>query len=81
MSWLWIVERKLVETLLRSPAFHKSVQKVHKQIHHLQHGKPPEYYGGTNLEDPASNGGVKNFVKLFWEELKSGHKPEPPKKK
>ncbi|KAK5075957.1 hypothetical protein LTS08_002466 [Lithohypha guttulata] len=82
MSWFWLVERKLVETLLRSPTFHRSVQKIHKQVHQLQHGKPPEYHGGTNLEDPAAGSGVKNFVKLFWEELKSGHKPErPPNKK
>lgn len=97
MSWLWMIEvginwhlierywrvqRKLVETLLRSPAFHRGVQKVHKQIHQFQHGKPPEHYGGTNLEDPTKtgNGSIKNFAKIFWEELKSGHKPEPPKK-
>lgn len=77
---LTITQRKLVETLLRSPAFHRSVQKVHKQIHQLQHGKPPEYYGGTNLEEPAREGGLKSLFKLFWEELKSGHKPQPPKK-
>lgn len=76
-----MLERKLVDTLLRSPAFHRSVQKVHKQIHQFQHGKPPEYYGGTNLEQPTQNGGVKDFAKLFWEELKTGHKSEPKNKK
>lgn len=45
----------------------------------MKHGKPPEYYGGTNLEEPARQSGVKNLVKLFWEELKSGHKPQPKK--
>lgn len=75
-------QRKLVETLLRSPGFHRTVQKVHKQIHEFQHGKPPEYYGGTNLEEPAQqSGGVKNFMKLFVEELKAGHKPDPKNKK
>ncbi|KAJ9654631.1 hypothetical protein H2198_006377 [Neophaeococcomyces mojaviensis] len=73
--------RKLVDTLLRSPAFHRGVQKVHKQIHQLQHGKPPEHYGGTNLEEPGRNGGVKSFIALFWEELKSGHRPDSKNKK
>lgn len=77
-----MLERKLVDTLLRSPAFHRSVQKVHKQIHQLQHGKPPDYYGGTNLEEPAQQGGgVKHLAKLFWEELKTGHRPDPKGKK
>lgn len=45
----------------------------------MQHGKPPEYYGGTNLENPESTThGVKKFVEIFWDELKSGHKPKVP---
>ncbi|KAJ9602293.1 hypothetical protein H2200_013148 [Cladophialophora chaetospira] len=79
MSWIWMLEKRLVDTLLRSPAFHRGVQKVHKKVHEIQHGKPPEYYGGTNLDTPeATEGGAKNFFKIFWEELKTGHKPEPP---
>jgi hypothetical protein len=47
----------------------------------MQHGKPPEYpQGGTNIE-PENKMGVKKLVELFWEEVKSGHKPEPPKKR
>lgn len=77
-----LVQRKLIDTLLRSPAFHRGVQKVHKQVHQFQHGKPPEYYGGTNLESPeVKNGGVKKFVELFLDELKTGHKPQPKGKK
>ena len=103
--------------LLRSPSFHRGVQKVHKTVHQLQHGKPPEYYGGTHIDrmlytmsphftlrtrpsphlvpfvwktddsyicstaEREAGRGVKNFFKLFWEELKTGHKPEPPTKK
>jgi hypothetical protein len=48
----------------------------------MQHGKPPEYYGGTNLENPESTPGAKKLVELFWDELKNGHKTElPPKGK
>ncbi|KIV78416.1 hypothetical protein PV11_10135 [Exophiala sideris] len=48
--WLWHIEKRLIETLLNSPSFHRGVQKVHKTVHQLQHGKPPEYYGGTHIE-------------------------------
>lgn len=61
--------------------FHRSVEQVHRRVHQLRHGKPPEYYGGTNIEEPAQQGGIKHFAKLFWEELKNGHKPEVPPKK
>jgi len=82
MTWWWMIEKRLIETLLRSPSFHRGVQKVHKTVHQLQHGKPPEYYGGTHIDPEREAGrGVKNFFKLFWEELKTGHKPEPPTKK
>lgn len=73
------MQRKLVEALLRNPAFTRGVQEVHKRVHTLQHGKPPQYHSPTQLEGPEAsnpNGGVGRLVKLFWEELKTGHKPE-----
>jgi hypothetical protein len=83
MNWFLLFERRLVEALLRSPAFTRSVQQVHKRVHTLQHGKPPEYHNPTQLdtEEAVRNGGVSRFIKLFWEELKAGHRPEPPTKK
>ncbi|OQU95899.1 hypothetical protein CLAIMM_02059 [Cladophialophora immunda] len=82
MAWWWLLEKRLVEMLLRSPSFHRGVQRVHKKVHEIQHGKPPEYYGGTHLDhDQATERGVGHFLKLFWEELKTGHKSEPPTKK
>jgi hypothetical protein len=36
--------------LLRNPSFHRGVQGIHKQIHRLKHGKPPEELGGTELD-------------------------------
>jgi hypothetical protein len=73
------IQRKLIDALLRSPVFTRSVQQVHKRVHTLQHGKAPEYHNPTQIEGEefAGNGGVGRFFKFFWEELKSGHKPEP----
>ncbi|KIW80488.1 hypothetical protein Z517_07104 [Fonsecaea pedrosoi CBS 271.37] len=33
------------------------------------------------IGDQATERGVGHFLKLFWEELKTGHKPGPPTKK
>ncbi|KAJ4518135.1 hypothetical protein HRR76_000248 [Exophiala dermatitidis] len=80
--WLWHFEKRLIDMLLRSPSFHKGVQKVHKTVHQIQHGKPPEYYGGTHIDsEHEAKQGLGHFFKLFWDELKSGHKPQPPTKK
>jgi len=74
------LERRLVQTLLRSPAFHRGVEKVHKNVHRLRHGKLPEDMGGTNVDEPKGKG-VKHFFELLWEELKTGHRPESKNKK
>lgn len=75
----------MIDALLRSPTFTRSVQKVHSKVHELQHGKPAEYPhpGGTHLEEETARqgGGLKKFFQLFWDELKSGHKPEPKNKR
>jgi hypothetical protein len=80
MSWFAIFEKRLVDALLRSPTFTKGVQNVHKRVHTFQHGKAPEYHNPTSLdtEEAVRNGGVTRFFKLFWDELKSGHRPEAP---
>ncbi|RMZ91659.1 hypothetical protein DV736_g1103, partial [Chaetothyriales sp. CBS 134916] len=79
MSWFAALERKAVEALLRNPSFRHGVQRVHQAVYRLQHGKSPEYYqGGTHIdEQKTANQGLSRFLKLFWEELKTGHKPEP----
>jgi hypothetical protein len=63
-------QRQMVETLLRSPTFHRGVQSVHKQIQKMRHGELPEEMGGTKLDNPQKD----SFFKLFMEELKNGHK-------
>ncbi|RMZ75545.1 hypothetical protein DV738_g5428, partial [Chaetothyriales sp. CBS 135597] len=72
------MQQKAVEALLRNSSFRQGVQRVHQTIYRLQHGKSPEYcQGGTQIDDQKPpNQGVSHFFKLFWEELKTGHKPE-----
>ena len=78
-------QRRLIDALLRSPTFTRSVQKVHSKVHKIQHGSTPDYPhpGGTHLEDQVARegGGLTKFFKMFWEELRTGHKPEPKSKK
>ena len=75
-------QKRLVDILLRSPTFTKGVQNIHKRVHTFRHGKPPEYHSPTQLEgeETVKNGGLSRFFKLFWEELKQGHRPEAPPK-
>jgi hypothetical protein len=80
MSWFNLFERRLIDALLKSRTFTSSVQKVHSKVHEFQHGTKPNYPhpGGTHLEEEAAKegAGVGRFMKLFWEELKAGHRPE-----
>lgn len=82
LPWLVFLqlEARLVEALLRSPAFHRGVQRIHKRIHRWKHGTPPEELGGTNLDVPNTVG-PRRFLQLFWEELKNGHQRGPSTKK
>lgn len=73
---LTVCKGKLVETLLRSPTFHRGVQRVHKHVDELRHGKAP--VGGTSLEEPSGRS-IKDLARMFVEELKSGHQSRPPK--
>jgi len=83
MTWFWQFEKRLIDMLLRSPSFHRGVQRVHKTVHQIQHGKPPEYHSGTHIDsEKEASQGVKHFFKLLWDELKTGHKPgDPPTKR
>ncbi len=65
--WLALLEAYAVQALLRSPAFHRGVEKVVKGVHRLRHGIPPEEMGGTRI-DGQSNAG---FLKHFTEEIQT----------
>lgn len=65
--WLRVLEAYLVQALLRTPAFHRGVEKVAHRVHRLRNGLPPEPKGGTSVDDPANS----NFLKHFSEEVQT----------
>lgn len=60
--WLRFLEAYAVQQLLRTPAFHRAVEKVARQVHRIQHGIPPEELGGTKIDQPANSGLLQHFV-------------------
>lgn len=65
--WLRVLEAYLVQLLLRTPAFHRGVEKVAKQVHRVRNGIPPEELGGTKIDQPGNS----SFFKHFNEEIQS----------
>ena len=61
-------EAYLVQALLRTPAFHRAVEKVAKRVHQFSHGIPPEEMGGTKIDGPQGKGG---FGKHFLDEVQT----------
>lgn len=59
--WLRVLEAYLVQLLLRTPAFHRGVEKVVRQVHRVRHGIPPEEMGGTKIDQPRNAGFLKHF--------------------
>lgn len=66
--WLRFLEAYLVQVLLRTPAFHRAVEKVARQVHRLRHGLPPEELGGTKISQPSGSPG---FLRHFLDEVKT----------
>ena len=65
--WVRVLEANLVQALLRTPAFHRAVEKVAKNVHRVRYGIPPEEMGGTKLDDANS----PSFLKHFTEEVQT----------
>lgn len=65
--WLRVLETYLVQALLRTPAFHRGVEKVVKNVHRIRHGLPPEEMGGTKIDQPGNS----SFLKHFSEEVQT----------
>lgn len=65
--WLRFLEAYMVQLLLRTPAFHRGVEKVARSVHRIRHGIPPEEMGGTKI-DGQSN---ESFLRHFGEEVQS----------
>ena len=66
-GWLRVLEAYLVQALLRTPAFHRGVEKVARQVHRVRHGIPPEELGGTRIDAPTNG----SFLKHFTEEVQT----------
>jgi len=77
MSWFRAFEPWLVERLLRTPAFHRFVERVHKSVRRIKHGEDLEDMGGTKLDNPRD---VKQFLDHFKEELRDQLRGKPPPK-
>jgi len=60
--WLRFVEAWAVQQLLRTPAFHRAVEKVARQVHRVRHGTPPDELGGTKIDQPGSSGYLQHFM-------------------
>lgn len=60
--WLRVLEAYLVQALLRTPAFHRAVEKVARKVHQARHGIPPEELGGTRIDKPGERGFTGHFV-------------------
>ena len=65
--WLRVLEAYLVQALLRTPAFHRGVEKVAHRIHRIRHGIPPEEMGGTKIDQPTNG----SFYRHFSEEVRT----------
>jgi hypothetical protein len=65
--WLRFLEAYMVQLLLRTPAFHRGVEKVARTVHRVRHGIPPEEMGGTKI-DGQSN---ESFLRHFSEEIQT----------
>jgi hypothetical protein len=51
----------MVQWLLRTPAFHRGVEKVARGVHRLRHGIPPEERGGTKIDAPTKDTFLRHF--------------------
>ena len=65
--WLRVLEAYLVQALLRTPGFHRGVEKVVRGVNRVRYGVPPEEMGGTKIDQPDSN----SFLKHFTEEVQT----------
>lgn len=64
--WLRLLEGWAVEQLLRTPGFHRAVEKVAKNVHRVRNGLPREEKGGTEIEREGPG-----FGQHFYDELKT----------
>jgi hypothetical protein len=64
--WLQFLEAWAVQQLLRTPAFHRAVEKIARRVHRARHNLPPDAPSGTDLPQPSDG-----FMKHFLNEIKA----------
>ncbi|KAK1830500.1 hypothetical protein QBC39DRAFT_353699 [Podospora conica] len=74
------VENRIVAEILKIPAFHHGVRRIHRIVQDRRHGRNPNepLYPGEATEEPGKGDG---FLKHFADELKNqfrGTPTEPP---
>ncbi|KAB5536252.1 hypothetical protein GE09DRAFT_1226974 [Coniochaeta sp. 2T2.1] len=73
MSWILRVflafEDRMITALLRSPTFHRGVQKIHRKVQDVKHGRDPNdpLRPGEATEEP----GKPSFLQHFIDEVKN----------
>ncbi|RAL01630.1 uncharacterized protein BO80DRAFT_444325 [Aspergillus ibericus CBS 121593] len=71
------LEDWLTSQLLASRSFHKMVGSIHRTVHQIKNGVPPEPRH-TETEEPGPRG--DSFFEYFKEEIKDQMRGKPPKK-
>ncbi|KAF2862159.1 hypothetical protein K470DRAFT_256141 [Piedraia hortae CBS 480.64] len=66
--WQRILEAFLIQHLLRSPTFHRGVEKVARKIHQIRTGAPPPQSG---LEQEGQEGFLVHFKEALNEQISS----------
>ncbi|WPH04152.1 Hypothetical protein R9X50_00703800 [Acrodontium crateriforme] len=70
--WLRVLEAWAVQQLLRTPGFHRAVEKVARGVHRMQHGIPPDEMGGTKIDRPGQSGFLSHFADEVTAQLRQG---------
>ncbi|RYP21130.1 hypothetical protein DL765_002419 [Monosporascus sp. GIB2] len=81
-----LIEDAIVDKLLRSPAFHRGVRRIHRNVEEYRYGRDPHdpLRPGEATRDP--NAGANGFMNHFIDELRSQlrgtptNPPPPPPK-
>ncbi|OOF99778.1 hypothetical protein ASPCADRAFT_203583 [Aspergillus carbonarius ITEM 5010] len=71
------LENWLTSRLLASRSFHKMVGVIHRRVHHLKNGVPPEV---RNTEIEKAGPGANSFYQYFKEEIRDQMRGKPPNK-
>ncbi|KAI0593964.1 hypothetical protein F4775DRAFT_463813 [Biscogniauxia sp. FL1348] len=77
ISVIVMVEDFIVKQLLRSPGFHRGVQRIHDQVHNIKYGRNPHepLRQGEATKEPGVD--VNGFLSHFYDELRNQLRGKP----